>query len=213
MSEQEPVQLGGARLDRPRHACGFFYGPNDEYDVLVPFIQEGLQTGHKAFLSLDPGRHDATLRRLQAGGVDVEGRQRSGQLEVVTWESTHLRPGRFDQDAMLALIEGVLIRGKGEGYPLTRLIAHMEWALEDVPGVHDIVEYETRLSHVIARHDDAVICTYDATRFGGGVIVDILRTHPLVIVGGFVQENPFYVPPDQLLAELRARTAREHADA
>jgi hypothetical protein len=190
-----------------------FYGPNDEYDTLVPFIKEGLESGHKAFLSVDPRRRDTHLRRLREGGVDVEGRQRGGQLEVATWKSTHLRPGRFDQDAMLALIEGVLIRGKGEGYPLTRLIAHMEWALEDVPGVHDIVEYETRFNHLIARHDDVVICTYDAARFGGGVIVDILRTHPLVIVGGFVQENPFYAPPDQLLAELRARRAPENADA
>jgi hypothetical protein len=26
-----------------------------------------------------------------------------------------------------------------------------------------------------------------------------------VIVGGILQENPFYVPPDQFLAEVRAR--------
>jgi hypothetical protein len=212
MSEQGPVRLGGATLDRPRHVCGFFYGPNDDY-VLVPFIKEGLESGHKALLSIDPRRRDIHLRRLREGGVDVEGRQRSGQLEVATWNSTYLRPGRFDQDAMLALVEGVLRRGKAEGYPLTRFIAHMEWALEDVPGVHDIVEYETRFNQMIARYDDAVICTYDAARFGGGVIVDILRTHPLAIVGGFVQENPFYAPPDQLLAELRTRTARENVDA
>jgi hypothetical protein len=30
-----------------------------------------------------------------------------------------------------------------------------------------------------------------------------LRTHPVVIIGGLLQENPFYVDPDQLLRELR----------
>jgi hypothetical protein len=35
--------------------------------------------------------------------------------------------------------------------------------------------------------------------------MDILRTHPQVIVGGILQENPFYVPPEQFLAELQAR--------
>jgi hypothetical protein len=30
-----------------------------------------------------------------------------------------------------------------------------------------------------------------------------LRTHPLVIIGGLLQENPFYVEPDELLRELR----------
>jgi hypothetical protein len=35
--------------------------------------------------------------------------------------------------------------------------------------------------------------------------MDILRTHPQVIIGGILQENPFYVPPGEFLAELRGR--------
>ena len=27
----------------------------------------------------------------------------------------------------------------------------------------------------------------------------------MVIIGGILQENPFFVPPDEFLAELRAR--------
>ena len=57
---------------------------------------------------------------------------------------------------MLALIEEVLQAGKAQGYPLTRLIANMEWALEDRPGVEDVVEYETRLNFVLPKYDDAV---------------------------------------------------------
>ena len=38
--------------------------------------------------------------------------------------------------------------------------------------------------------------------------MDIMRTHPMVIIGGFLQENPFFVPPDEMLAELRARRDR-----
>ena len=37
--------------------------------------------------------------------------------------------------------------------------------------------------------------------------MDIMRTHPMVIVGGILQENPFFVPPDVMLAELRGREA------
>jgi hypothetical protein len=36
--------------------------------------------------------------------------------------------------------------------------------------------------------------------------MDILRTHPMVIIGGILQENPFFVPPDAMLRELRGRT-------
>jgi len=38
--------------------------------------------------------------------------------------------------------------------------------------------------------------------------MDILRTHPMVIVGGLLQSNPFFVPPDEFLRELRQRASR-----
>jgi hypothetical protein len=81
----------------------------------------------------------------------------------------------------------------------------MEWALGEFPGVEDLVEYETRINDFLPRYDDLVVCAYDLSRFGAGVMMDVLRTHPLVIIGGFLQENPFFVPPDELLRELRAR--------
>ena len=88
---------------------------------------------------------------------------------------------------------------------MTRLWANMEWALEDVPGVDKIVEYETKLNHVLPKYDDVVVCTYDPNKFSAATVMDILRTHPHVIVGGVLQQNPFFVPPDQFLAELDAR--------
>ena len=38
--------------------------------------------------------------------------------------------------------------------------------------------------------------------------MDILRTHPMVIIGGILQENPFFVPPDEFLRELRERAGQ-----
>jgi hypothetical protein len=85
----------------------------------------------------------------------------------------------------------------------------MEWALEDRPGVDDIVEYESRLNYVLPKYDDAVVCTYDLAKFSASVVMDILRTHPLVIIGGILQENPFFVPPDEFLKELQERRERQ----
>src|SRR5882724_9366453 len=82
---------------------------------------------------------------------------------------------------------------------------HMEWALLDLPGVGDLIEYETRVNSVIPKYDGPVICTYDLTKFGASVVMDALRTHPFVIIGGLLQENPFFVSPDQLLLEIRER--------
>jgi hypothetical protein len=187
--------------------CAFFHTADEYYRTLGPFIREGIERREKAFHIVDPALRAAHFRRLRDDGIDVEETERSRQLEVRIWTEIHLRNQCFDKDAMLSLIQEVLTRGKSEGFPLTRFVANMEWALEDCPGVHDIVEYEARLNHVLPNYEDPVICTYDLTRFSGDTVLDVLRTHPLVIIGGILQENPFYVSPDEFLRELEARQA------
>jgi hypothetical protein len=206
------VQFAGGALGRQRHICAFFNSIDEEHRVLRSFIKDGLDRGEKGFHIVDPQLREEHLKRLVETGIDVERAMGSGQLEVRSWQDAYLRGDRFDQDAMLALIEEVLQSGPAAGYPLTRLLAHMEWSLLDKPCVDDLVEYETRLNYVLPKYDDPVICTYDLSKFGATVAMDILRTHPVVIIGGVLQENPFFVPPDQFLLEIReGRPARENA--
>jgi hypothetical protein len=150
------VQLAGTALGRSRHVCAFFNSKDEEYRVLLPFVKEGIEHGDKAFHIVKDAHRPGHRRRLQQAGIPVETCEATGQLEIRRWEDAYLREGRFDQNRMLALIEDVLQGGKAEGYPLTRLVANMEWALEDRPGVDDIVEYETRLNYVLPKYDDAV---------------------------------------------------------
>lgn len=156
MSRPKQVRLAGSVLDRSRHVCAFFHRKEEEYRVLLPFIREGFAQGDRAFHVVDPRHRPEHLCRLQEAGIDVAGAERKGQLVVRRWEDAYLRDGHFDQNRMLALIEEVLTEGKAQGFPLTRLVANMEWALEDRPGVDDIVEYETRLNYVLPKYDDAV---------------------------------------------------------
>ena len=154
--QNEPVRLAGSVLERSRHVCAFFHSKEEEYRVLLPFILEGFTRGDKAFHIVDPQHRQAHLRRLADTGIDVVAAEQRGQLEVRRWEDAYLLDGHFDQNRMLSLIEEVLNNGKAQGFALTRLIANMEWALEDRPGVEDIVEYETRLNYILPKYDDAV---------------------------------------------------------
>jgi hypothetical protein len=211
MSHPKQVRLAGSVLDRSRHVCAFFHDKEEEYRVLLPFIMEGFDQGDRAFHMIDPRHRAELLRRLQEAGIDVAQAEGNGQLEVRPWEDAQLRDGRFDQNRMLALIEEVLTGGMAQGFPLTRLMANMEWALEDRPGVEDLLEFETRVNYLTPKYHDVLCCTYDLARFGADVVMNILRTHPMVIIGGILQENPFFVPPDELLRELRERAGQNRA--
>jgi hypothetical protein len=199
------VQCAGGILGQRRHICAFFNSVDEEHRVLRSFIKDGFDRGDKAFHLVDPDLCEDHLRRLAGAGIDVGQAMGTGQLELRRWQDAQLRGDRFDQDSMLALIEEVLQSGAAAGYPLTRFVAHMEWALLDKPGVDDLVEFETRVNYVLPKYDDPVICAYDLSKFSASVVMDIMRTHPVVIIGEVLQENPFFVPPDEFLLEIRER--------
>jgi len=199
------VQFAGGTLGRHRHICAFFNNIDEQHRVLRSFIKDGFDRGEKAFHIVDPELREEHLKRLAEADINVERAMGTGQLEVRPWQDAQLRGDRFDQDAMLALIEEVLQLGKAAGYPLTRFLTHMEWALLDKPGVDDLLEIETRVNYMLPKYDDPVICTYDLSKFSSSVVIDAMRTHPVVIIGGVLQENPFFVPPDQFLLEIRER--------
>ena len=199
------VQCAGGVLGQRRHICAFFNSVEEQHRVLGSFIKEGFERGDKAVHLVDPELREGHLRWLGEAGVDVAQAMGTGQLEVRRWQDAQLRGDRFDQDAMLALLEETFQSGAAAGYPLTRLIGQMEWALAEKPGVDDLLEFETRVNYLMAKYEDPAICTYDLSKFSASVVMDIMRTHPVVIVGGVLQENPFFVPPDQFLLEIRER--------
>ena len=108
---------------------------------------------------------------------------------------------------MLEVFEQLASGNAQGGFPLSRICCRMDWAVEDRSHVDNVIEFESRVNDVWRRHDDAVICTYHLGQFGGDAVIDIMRTHPMVIIGGILQQNPFYVPPDEFLREFRQRRA------
>jgi hypothetical protein len=96
----------------------------------------------------------------------------------------------------------------GSDFRLSRIVCQMDWAA-DRSHIDDPIEFESRVNHVWSRHEDAVIWVYDLAKFGGDAVIDIMRTHPMVVVGGILQQNPFFVPPEEFLRERRSRQARE----
>ncbi len=198
----EPIRFAGSQLGENRHVCAFFNSGDEAYRVLLPFISDGFANGDKAVHVINPGECSHHLQRLAAVGIDPAAAKESGQLEVRTNTEAYLRDGRFDQDRMLDVFEQ-LAAAKSD-FRLSRIVCHMDWAA-DRSHTDDLIEFESRVNHVWSRHEDAVICVYDLAKFGGDAVIDIMRTHPMVVIGGILQQNPFFVPPEEFLRERRCR--------
>jgi hypothetical protein len=202
----QPISLAGSRLGEVRHVCAFFANDEEEYRVLLPFIREGLSCGDKAVQVINPGAREDHLRHLADAGIDSAAHEQSGQLQIRINTEIYLREGRFDQDRMLAAFEEMAISARStEGFPMSRIVCRMDWASEDQSCIQDVIEFESRVNDVWRRYDDAVVCTYHLSKLSGDAVIDIMRTHPMVIIGGHLQQNPFFTRPEEFLREFRGR--------
>ena len=156
---------------------------------------------------VNPGQRRGHEQRLAGGGIDTAAAEARGQFEVRSNTDTYLRDGRFDPDRMLSVFEALASGNGTHGFPRSRIVCRMDWAAQGRQYAEDVIEFESRVNDVWRRHDVAVICTYHVGQFSGDAVIDVMRTHPMVIIGGVLYRNPFFVPPELFLPEFRKRRA------
>lgn len=197
--------LNAKSLEGYYHVCAFFDSREQEQSVLGPFFREGIERGEKSVHIVDPGLIEDHLVFLQRHGIDTDHCTQCGQLTVLSWNDAYLKDGLFDQDRMLTAIDEVIAAGVADGYPRMRIMGNMAWTLKGNPGTEEVLEFESRVNEVLARTGQLAVCVYDTAKISGALMMDILRSHPLTLIGSVLHENPFYVPPQVLVEQLRER--------
>lgn len=186
------------------HLCALFRGDAGRDEILLPFLTGAVCEGDKVIGVLDEEHPREVLARVEGGvGPATDGPE---QFDLFRTDDTYLRGAAFQLQEMLEFwVERVSAAMADGRFRYVRSIGEMTWALRDVPGVDDLVRYESELNRSVWRHPCQVsVCMYDLERFvDGGLVLDILRTHPKVLLGGTVLENPWYIGPDELLASQR----------
>jgi AcrR family transcriptional regulator len=184
----QTVRLAGEDLSDHRHVCVLVDGPEEAYELLLPFVVDGLEQGDRAVHIVDPQARDTHLERLAASGIDVPAATASHQLEVQPWTDSYLRGGRFNGSAQLSYVKQSLAEGRRLGFPLTRFIGSMQWALDGEPA-GDLISYEARINEATRRLADVVICLYDLRRHTARTTADVLGVHPVALVGGVLRRS------------------------
>jgi AcrR family transcriptional regulator len=160
--------------------------------VLVPFVVDRLERGDRVIHLVES--RDAYLERL-ATETDVSAAVASGQLDVRTWHQSYLSDGTFKAARMLAYVRRSLREGQTSAFRATRLIGDMEWAAAGVPGVDELIEYESELDAILSRPRVSVVCAYDARRHSPDRLQAILRVHQTALVAGRLQTGNGQVAP------------------
>jgi hypothetical protein len=195
------VALGvpGVQIAPGDHICAFYPSLADRDEILVPYLREGLKSGDKCVCVVDASDPEYLLAELGAD-IDLGPYLGRHQLEVQRSDETYLRDGRFSTEGMLEFWNQSVGGAVAAGFDFTRAVGEMTWALRQMPGVEELVGYEARLNRFLPRYPQVILCLYELDQFSGEVLVDVLKTHPKVLLGGMVLDNPYYLEPDEFLA-------------
>jgi len=172
------------------HICCFYSGADEGDRIMLDYLTAGVRHGDKCIGLVDSS--DPQIMRAR-----VERRQKStaGQLVVRPAAEAYLQQGRFSRDSMISYLDDRIGAAVGpDGFQMVRAAGEMTWVLPEPPGADEMFAYEAALNDFAPRYPQVLLCMYDVQRFGAGMLVDAIATHPRLLVGGLLVENPWFTP-------------------
>ena len=148
---------------------------------MFPFLEEGLRHGDKCLCLIDDVEPEL-VRDLAVGQPGPGFTRRSAQLDVERASDAYLRSGQFSVDDMDAAID--------DDFDLLRAAGEMSWVLPQPPGWADLDFYESALNDAVEQMPAILMCLYDLQKFGADMLVEVLRTHPKVLLDRTVGQGP-----------------------
>lgn len=189
--------ISGVGLEAGDHVCGFYFGERERDAILLPYLRNGLRDGDKCLAVVD-----STTPAEVSAGIGADGHAtdclRSRQLEIWGTEDTYLRTGVFSPDLMIEFWEEQVGAATEDGrFDFVRVVGEMSWLERAAPARELVVAYESWADRFALQHAQAVLCLYDVQRVGGGLLMDLFKTHPKVLLNGIIVENPHHLSGDE----------------
>jgi len=183
------------------HMCMIYSHEQERRKVIGKFMESGILGNEKVAYFADIMKPEEVRDWLLSMEIELPIPPR---FSIQVAETTYCPDGTFVPESMLNTLRQFYDQAKEEGYANTRVSGEMSWALKGIPGSDRLMEYEALVNEVLVTHPVSAICQYDANRFSGATILDVLKVHPMMVVHGQVVHNPYYMKPQDFLINYRA---------
>jgi DNA-binding CsgD family transcriptional regulator len=190
------VSMGIPGLDEVHpgtHICALYSGPAERDRLLFPFLREGMLEGDKCLCLVDDAQVASTVRDWVEGRPGSEQPLRSEQLDVDRTSDAYLDSGRFSVEQMRSFLSGRMALATESDFPMLRAAGEMSWVLPQLGGADGLFVYESVVNQIVEDMPAVFMCMYDLKGFGVSMLVDVLRTHPKVLLDRTVLDNPHFL--------------------
>lgn len=190
---------------RGLHLCHIFNDDEERVRTMARFVKQGLAAGDRILCLLDAAQPHDIRGYLKELGVDLSAQE--GALLTGDSESTYCPSGRLEPIPLLEGLGAFCRQSVQDGFTGARITGDMAWALRKLTSTADLMDYEIKATQYASANPVVAVCEYDARKFDGATIMDVLSVHPAMIVRGQIVKNPYYLEPEEFLARFNSRTA------
>jgi hypothetical protein len=199
------VEGKSERIPPGSHICQLYRKVTEIPGVTARLLRVGLSASEKCLFAAAPALVQELCEELQKLNVDVAALLAAGQLVLQHERHPFLtNGGRFDPYFLLSSHQTFIAQALREGWKAVRISIDMTWLTGDVATPEQILKYEAASDAVFTFQNAPIIALmhYDHSKLMPSLIAELLRLHPISVVGNYIKRNPYYLNSEQYMLKI-----------
>ncbi len=186
------------------HICHIFNDDSERVKTITKYYLNSFSSRKRLLCIVDSITPHDMKKELQALGIDTS--ILNDSFITTDNDSTYYRDGSFKPENIFTGVRAFCDQAKGDGFTGgIGVSGDMSWILRNKVDTASVMEYETSVTEFLKTLPCTAVCEYDARKFDGSLIMDILAVHPVMLIRGQVVKNPYFIPPKDFMAHYYAR--------
>ncbi|MEO7020842.1 MAG: MEDS domain-containing protein [Ktedonobacteraceae bacterium] len=199
------VEGKSERIPPGSHICQLYSKVTEIPGVTAHLMRVGLSLSEKCMFAAAPAQIKEFRDELQKLHVDVDALIATGQLVLYEEREILLTGGkRFDPYFLLSAHQTFIAQALREGWQAVRISIDMTWLTKDVASAEQVLKYEAAADAVFTFQTAPIIALmhYDHGKLLPNLVVEMLKLHPIAVVGKYIKRNPHYLNSEQYMLKI-----------
>jgi hypothetical protein len=199
------VEGKSERIPPGSHICQLYSKVTEIPGVTARLIRVGLSLSEKCMFAAAPAQVKEFREELLKLQIDVDAVIEAGQLVLYEEREMFLANGkRFDPYFLLSSHQTFIAQALREGWQAVRISIDMTWLTKDIATPEQILKYEAASDAVFTFQNAPIIALmhYDHSKLVPSLVVEMLKLHPIAVVGKYIKRNPYYLNSEQYMLKI-----------
>ncbi len=178
------------------------YGNNSErFEIAARIIADGLSKKQKCLIINDQKTPSGLISRIEIYKINLKKHRDNGEFVEIDLQKSGLN--EKNPEDLIELLENIA----SEGAETKRIVLNRKLSFIYLHENYQL-NLEANLNLIVKNNPIILFNQFDITKISSRSLLNILKTHPLVIEEDSVYKNPFYSNPRNIILKLDSEINR-----